>query len=466
MKAAFPNDKELQKVQLLRKWVSSPNTLIEGLRKPDLVLLPVGLTNTKVAETGIYFEDIVTSCEVKYTHNYHLSKKAKFQASEMALFCMWKQVDRCYYVAFSLCGNLLTVYQYTRGGVRSSPAIDIDRHPQLFVRLLLIISVGKSLWLGYDPWITNVEIGDQKYKQVELRGRRVEYLGEGDIKPVEATKLTFIHPIFMAYGLKGRGTRIWLVRDAKQRYIILKDCWLPRTWYNDITIHQRLQDPSREDPQFAVEVRSEEDEAIFGDEDKYHIFDNPFFDDPGCDGLKGIPTLVYWDEVQRPDEFGALLQETTAMLLGQLPEADSIEDRLHLRAGFRECGIGISWFSCAREFFNAIMGTLAGKYLYHGNEAALTRSPGHYNGYVRRKMLQCDISDTNLWLRIPPHPTPETIVPDWPENKGPEWYPKRTGLLGDWGYGEDVSDKSSRQMDDSCPITVRILSSIDKTPYA
>ena len=270
----------------------------------------------------------------------------------------------------------------------------------------------------------------------------------------------------MAYGFKGRGTHIWLVRDVRhwQRYFILKDRWLPRTWCNDISIHQRLQDPSCEDPQFAVEVRSEENELIFGDEDKYHIFDNPFSDDPGgCSGLKRIPTLMCWDEVERPgDEFGALVQETTAMLLGQPPEADSIEDRLHLRAGFRECGIGISWFSCAREFFNAIMGALMGKYLYHGNEAALTRSPGHYNGYVRRKMLQCDISDTNVWLRIPPHPTPETIVPDWPENKEPEWYPKRTGLLGDWGYGEDVSNKSSRQRDDSCPIMVRILGSIDR----
>ena len=28
------------------------------------------------------------------------------QATEIALFCMWKQVDHCYYLAFSLCGSL------------------------------------------------------------------------------------------------------------------------------------------------------------------------------------------------------------------------------------------------------------------------------------------------------------------------------------------------------------------------
>jgi len=48
-------------------------------------------------------------------------------------------------------------------------------------------------------------------------------------------------------------------------------------------------------------------------------------------------------------------------------------------------------------------------------------------------------------------------VPDWPEDKGPDWYPRRTGLLGDWGYGVDCSDAMSRQRDNSCVVTVSIL---------
>ena len=38
------------------------------------------------------------------------------------------------------------------------------------------------------------------------------------------------------------------------------------------------------------------------------------------------------------------------------------EDCLHVRVVFAECGIGISWFSCAHEFFNAMMGALVGTY--------------------------------------------------------------------------------------------------------
>ena len=168
----------------------------------------------------------------------------------------------------------------------------------------------------------------------------------------------------MSYGLKGRGTRIWLVQDALDHYYILKDCWLPTTWANDVTIYHLLRDQLCEDPHFALEVRGEQYEAIFGDKDVYHVFDDPLFEEQNYPGsLKGIPTLVCWDEVQRPDRAGALVLETTAMLLGHpsdLSTSKHHKDCLHLRAAFAECGIGITWFSCAREFFNAMMGILVG----------------------------------------------------------------------------------------------------------
>ncbi|KIM63736.1 hypothetical protein SCLCIDRAFT_91712, partial [Scleroderma citrinum Foug A] len=116
-----------------------------------------------------------------------------------------------------------------------------------------------------------------------------------------------------------------------------------------------------------------------------------------------------------------------------IPEDAQFEDQLHLRAVFAECGIGIAWFSCAREFFNAMMGILV----------------GHFNGYIQRKVLQSDISNMNIWLQIP-KPELEYVVPDWPEDKGPDWYLRQTGLLGDWGYGMDCSDGMSRQRDNSC----------------
>ncbi|KAI6019086.1 hypothetical protein EDC04DRAFT_2541902, partial [Pisolithus marmoratus] len=102
------------------------------------------------------------------------------------------------------------------------------------------------------------------------------------------------------------------------------------------------------------------------------------------------------------------------------------KDCQHLRVAFLECGIGIAWFSCAREFFNAVMGIVV----------------GHFNGYVCRKVHQCDISDTNTWLQIL-KPKPEFVIPDWPEDKDLKWYPKWMGMLGDWGYGKDFDGSGS-----------------------
>ncbi|KAI6013885.1 hypothetical protein EDC04DRAFT_2954083 [Pisolithus marmoratus] len=243
----------------------------------------------------------------------------------------------------------------------------------------------------------------------------------------------------MAYGLKGWGTRIWLVKGADNRYYILKDCWLPTSWLNDITIHHLLQDKSREDPLFALDVRSSDNEAIFGEKDEYHIFDNPLFDEPIFSILHFVESLHLcvgmWDVVHQPDAMGTLVPETTLMLLGHpplnlLPADECLEDHLHLRAAFAGYGISITWFSCAREFFITMMGAIV----------------GHFNGYIFQKVLQCDISDTHIWMQIP-KPELEFIVPDWPKDKGPGWYPKWTGLLSDWGYGKDFSSNPSVQRD-------------------
>ena len=93
VKDKFLGDHELQNIRLLRKWVSSPNTLVHGLCKLDLLVVPVDLAD-KMAGKPITFEEITTSCEVKYAASTSLCSGACMQASKIALFCMWKQVDR------------------------------------------------------------------------------------------------------------------------------------------------------------------------------------------------------------------------------------------------------------------------------------------------------------------------------------------------------------------------------------
>lgn len=137
----FPDSPDLQNAQLLHKWASSPNCLITGLCKPNLILLPVDLAD-QVEQNSIHFEDIITLCKVKYTNSIPLSNLAKAQAVELSLFCMWKQVNHCYYVTFSLCGSILTIFHYTRGGAQLSESIDIDVHRASFIHLLITMCLG------------------------------------------------------------------------------------------------------------------------------------------------------------------------------------------------------------------------------------------------------------------------------------------------------------------------------------
>ena len=51
--------------------------------------------------------------------------------------------------------------------------------------------------------------------------------------------------------------------------------------------------------------------------------------------------------------------DTIENLLGEISE--SYEPRQHIRVLFYTCAIPITWFSCIREFFHAVMGVLVGK---------------------------------------------------------------------------------------------------------
>lgn len=52
------------------------------------------------------------------------------------------------------------------------------------------------------------------------------------------------------------------------------------------------------------------------------------------------------------------------------------------------------------------------------------------------QILHCDVSDFNFMFNVQ-DASPEAVVPNWPEGEGV--YPKRPGMLGDWGYAADLA---------------------------
>ncbi|KAI6112918.1 hypothetical protein F5141DRAFT_1002968 [Pisolithus sp. B1] len=134
---------------------------------------------------------------------------------------------------------------------------------------------------------------------------------------------------------------------------------------------------------------------------------------PRWDGEKylyGIPIYDSEEIIEDADGIDNLLKSLAAV---QNP-------RIHVRTTFHTCAVGITWFSCVREFFNGILGAVI----------------GHRNAYLYRGVLHCDVSDTNIWMRVK-KALPVFAVPDWPTDKPSDWYPKRSGMTGDWGFGRD-----------------------------
>ncbi|KAF9219085.1 hypothetical protein BS17DRAFT_672814, partial [Gyrodon lividus] len=105
----------------------------------------------------------------------------------------------------------------------------------------------------------------------------------------------------------------------------------------------------------------------------------------------------------------------------------------HVRTAFETCAVGITWFSCVREFLNAIIGAIL----------------AYQSAYEQRGILHCDISDTNIWIHIK-KAVPEEAVPDWPTNAPSKWYSRCPGMAGDWGFTQDKNTKPT-------PDTVRFL---------
>ncbi|KAI5993338.1 hypothetical protein EDD15DRAFT_2167325, partial [Pisolithus albus] len=157
--------------------------------------------------------------------------------------------------------------------------------------------------------------------------------------------------------------------------------------------------------------------------------DRQAFQEQHADGSDGWdPTSPRWDGEKYP--YGIPIYDSEE----KIADAEGIDSLLkslaavqhpptHVRTTFHICAVGITWFSCVREFFNAILGAVIG----------MSR---HRNGYLQRGVLHCDVSDTNIWMRIK-KALPVFAVPEWPTDKPSDWYPKRSGMTGDWGFGRD-----------------------------
>ncbi|KAG9317528.1 hypothetical protein JVU11DRAFT_1734 [Chiua virens] len=430
-------------------WRTHGDTLIEGVRKPDVILVPRSHFSSPVT-----FRQVYSYCELKRSFNQDLQSHALWQLTEIAGYACAAQINRRFFVASSLCERMFTLAFFVRGCIVFSKAFNIDAAPLVFVTIILGLSSADALWNGFD---SNMHLAQD--------GRLVIYDMSSKLERVLLQELL----LYSAKALHGRGTKVphctaGFGFGIRELNCILKVSWLPmdnegQSVTTDIEIYLLMEERTP-----LLEVLTGRERELFGEQDLYGVFRNCI--KPGkheasentwdcVKHLPGIP-IILPAECSRPcvinprpndnlhnegyycadyDGLKDLRPDTTNNIIQRfdVPMRDGkgqtsrgqlfIEHRECIWALSRTCGTSLVWFSCRRELVNAMMGALA----------------GHFNG-LRMDLLHCDVSDGNVWIEVE-GPEANYVVPDWPKEEYA--HPKRAGMLGDWGYAADLREKGS-----------------------
>ncbi|KAG6377134.1 hypothetical protein JVT61DRAFT_1185 [Boletus reticuloceps] len=390
-------------------WRSHGNVLVESLRKPDVILVPAGYQNIP----RVHFRSIQSYCEVKYKDTKELVQASLQQINDVSNHISTTQLPRRFFIGMSLCGPSLTLILLARGAVVISKPLDIHQSPVDFLRILLGVTSCTPAWTGTDEnFIHNAKGLTLEFDHYNL--------------------LITDRPVFISLSSHTRSSKIWYCHAYPKVYppppdripCVLKDCWMESGLTTDIDIHRFLQD--RQPHPFDNDDQCQK----FGIDDKYCVFS-------GCQqlmakwddrtNLPGIPIVLASQEpcCIAPD-FDSVSQvsllDATENILRRFGPGLCMQPRKHVQLVYETVGTPIVWFSCRREFLNAVMGaTIA---LFNG---------------TRKNVLHCDATDTNVMMVVKDL-DPEHVVPDWPIGAGE--YPKRAGLLFDWGHAVDQSSEA------------------------
>jgi hypothetical protein len=362
-------------------WRSHENHLAEGLRKPDVILVPVPLK----LQSTVNFRNFQTYCEFKESDNVERVNSAKAQVTEMANIVTSMQINRRFFVGSYLCGSQLYTGLYARGcTLISANGLNISERPLDFITVILHLSAAymNPVWNGFDSGIQ--DSGDT---YLTLR-----WQSSSDSQ--DTLEIRLMRPIYIPLSMRGSSTRVWeclvISRDKEGKpdgwkTCILKDCWMNEDYLTDLEIHELLR--TRRPKSFS-EVSQPADEDVLGPEDAFSVFEDCVQVDGHWDHaqhLRGIPLVRASAspvcDTPTLDSDGRLvmmrLPDTTRNIMRRffvgslnwgdsLPEASelpgpSFEPRRHIQILYSTIAISIMWFSCRREFINGIMAAVIGK---------------------------------------------------------------------------------------------------------
>ncbi|KAJ3548040.1 hypothetical protein NMY22_g1428 [Coprinellus aureogranulatus] len=128
------------------------------------------------------------------------------------------QPNRSYVRSLLLTERHVVLVHFDRAGCQISPPINLHENPATFIRLVAGVSCANERLLGLDESVRSTEIGDKLSGTITIRR------ADGVQKVYEILERIST----MQWGIEGRATTCWRVRDpVTSEELVVKDTWRP-----------------------------------------------------------------------------------------------------------------------------------------------------------------------------------------------------------------------------------------------
>ncbi|KAA8914075.1 hypothetical protein FN846DRAFT_927756 [Sphaerosporella brunnea] len=211
------------------EYVPSGNLILkhgDADRKGDLLV-----RCTRGSNPGTYWDQVRVVGELKRNPKTDGLDKTILQLANYVREMFGTQPQRCWVLAFTLCGELMRVFRFDRSGVLASTAIDIHDQPMLFISAMKAFLTDDATALGFDPSIRWTPAGDAEQVYDPTMHFIYPSLPDPFVVAAGGAKYRIFRGfIVRRYAIATRGTVCWRARpydaplDSPWVYVV-KDQW-------------------------------------------------------------------------------------------------------------------------------------------------------------------------------------------------------------------------------------------------
>ena len=182
-------------------------------RKPDLILI-----SQDIQYGPLDWRDVHAVGEMKIRNTAKTRKKSYIEVAGKTALLLYAQDGRHSAPCLQILRTSVVLTFFDRGGSLSTAPIDIHKHPEEFLRVLIGLARASRGHLGFDETLIWRKDGT----------KRMLVVWEGEVNEVTLEKL-----IFISNALHGRGSTVWRagLRPVSSepsnplRQVVIKDSW-------------------------------------------------------------------------------------------------------------------------------------------------------------------------------------------------------------------------------------------------